>query len=289
MLESRIRGLATAAGLLMGTSLSAYTGSAVAEIKTSPGDYAPVPAGTDLALLYLDHVKADDVYAGGDKVLNGLDFTLDVELLRFIHYFDAFGMLWNSQLLVPFGQQDIGLTDSSSNGVGDILLGGTVWPWIDQDKGRAIGVTLLVTAPTGTDVGQGYALSQDRWGYALQAGYNHRFSGGLSSETQIQVEAYSNTGADNINTDPLYQLDEHLRYQVTPVTHVALSYRQVWGQSMDVAGTSLSDSLNTQSLQFTAGSFVTPRWQLQAHYLMPMHTRTGPEISVLELRILRVF
>ncbi len=58
---------------------------------------------------------------------------------------------------------------------------------------------------------------------------------------------------------------------------------------MDVAGAKLADSLNTRSVQFTAGTFVTPRWQLQAHYLMPLHTRTGPEISTLELRILRVF
>lgn len=81
-----------------------------------PGDYTGLPGGTTTALLYYQHLTADDVYANGNKVVDNLDFKLDLGALRSVHYMDWGSALVALDATLLFGKQEIGLLNQSVSG-----------------------------------------------------------------------------------------------------------------------------------------------------------------------------
>ncbi|MHC8299808.1 transporter [Pseudomonas sp. ZS1P83] len=73
---------------------------------------------------------------------------------------------------MPFGYQKTGVSDSKNSGLNDITFGGTVWTIADLAKNEHLGWSVFVTAPTGSDKNEGFALSGRfyRCDHARQAG-----------------------------------------------------------------------------------------------------------------------
>jgi hypothetical protein len=87
-----------------------------------------------------------------------------------------------------------------------------------------------------------------------------------------------------------YGVQTHLRYLLSPASHVAVSYYHDFGAESKVAGVSQNDRLNNGSLQLTYANFVTPSVQIQAQYGRGLKTESGPrEDQRFNLRLLKVF
>jgi hypothetical protein len=139
---------------LAAAALALASAPAAAVSPVDPGDYTGLPGGTTAALLYYQHITADDVYANGKKVVNNLDFKLDLRALRLLHHMDRGTGLVAVEALQFFGKQESGLRNQSVSGVGDLKLGVHYWPIHDLKNNEHLGFTLKVVAPTGNKTGQ---------------------------------------------------------------------------------------------------------------------------------------
>lgn len=117
--------------LLCSLILALCATPALADVKPDSGDYAALPAGTDLALLYQQNPRIDRLYSGGKRVADNMDLDLTVEVLRLVHFTEFFntGLIWDPQIVIPYGHQEIGVNGQKNKGIGYITFGATVGLW----------------------------------------------------------------------------------------------------------------------------------------------------------------
>lgn len=259
-------------------SLLIVAGYASADIKPDSGDYAALPPGTDLAILYQQNPRIDKAYLGGHKVADNLDLDLTVEVLRLVHFTRFFNTdyIWDPQIIIPYGHQDTGLTGQKNKGIGDITFGATLWTLADMQRNRHLGWSVFFTAPTGDDKNQGFALSNNRWAVDLQAGYVHGFNERWTWDVIGETEFYDEQRDTGAHRDPLVQLHNHLRYNFTPATSVAVSYRHNWGSRETLDGTVLDSSHNNGTMGLSATTMLGKQWQVMGQYWRDVTVRSGP-------------
>lgn len=283
-MKKRFTTTALAAAVLM-------LGHAAVHAAATPdaGDYTALPAGTDLFLLYGQQVKADKVYANGQQVVDNADLTLHVGLLRYVHFMKLGGYTIDPQVIVPFGQQKLGLTGDKASGIGDVIFGGTLWTIADLAAGEHLGWSLFLTAPTGAHKSGGYALSDNRWAADFQVGYIRKLAPNWSIDLIGQTELYQDRRDSGARKDPMTRGIVHLRYHLNDATYLAASYRHAFGAKETLAGTVLAGSKNDGNATLTWASFVTKTVQLQAQLSQDVKVENGPKTRTLGLRTLFLF
>jgi hypothetical protein len=170
--------------------LALATSGAHADVRPDPGDYTALPAGTNLLLGYAQFPRADKVYSHGNKVVDNLDLSINAGILRYVHFMKLGDYIIDPQIILPFGSQKIGLSDSKTSGIGDVIFGGTLWTIADLAKGEHLGWSVFFTAPTGGDKNQGFALSNNRWATDLQVGYIRKLSNNWTIDLIGETEFY---------------------------------------------------------------------------------------------------
>lgn len=279
------------AGVALALLLTVSGAPVQAASSPDPGDYTALPAGTDLTLLYLQNLRADSTYSGGNKVAlpRDLDLNLRLGLLRQVHFMKLGGYTIDPQIIIPFARQTLGLTDSSASGIGDITVGGTLWTIADLPGGEHLGYSLFVTAPTGAAKDKSFAISDDRWAADLQVGYIRRLAPNWSIDLIGQTEFYQDRRDTGARKDPLGRAFVHLRYHLSDATHLAASLRYAVGARESLGGTTLSGSKNDTNLTLTWASFVTKQVQVQTQYSQDLHVENGPKLNMLGLRLLYAY
>ena len=194
MTRSIIAGACAAALLTLATS------GVRAEVRPDPGDYTGLPAGTNLLLAYAQFPRADKVYSNGNRVVDNLDLSVNAGILRYVHFMKLGDYIIDPQIILPFGSQKIGLSDSKSSGIGDVIFGGTLWTIADLAKGEHLGWSVFFTAPTGSDKNQGFALSNNRWATDLQVGYIRKLSNSWTVDLIGEIEFYQDQSEAGINS-----------------------------------------------------------------------------------------
>lgn len=278
--------LAAAAATCLGLLLPA-----AGQAATSPdaGDYTALPAGTDLLLLYGQHNSADQLRADGRTAVDNLGLKLDVGLLRWVHFTTWNGYTIDPQIVVPFGRQKVGLSGEKTSGLGDIIFGGTLWTIADLQRGEHLGWSLFITAPTGADKREGFALSDNRWAADLQVGYIRRFAPQWSIDLIGQTELYQDRRDTKSEKDPLVRGFAHLRYHLSDATHLAVSYRHTLGAKETLDGTTLSGRKNDGNVTLTWASFLTKQVQLQLQASQDVKVENGPKLRTVGVRALYAF
>ena len=255
------------------------------------GDYTALPPGTDVSLLYLQNLRADDTYVNGNKAAlpKDLDLNLKLGLFRQIHYFSLGGYTANAQVIVPFARQTVGLTDTSSSGIGDIIFGGTLWTIANAASGENLGYSVFITAPTGADKDKGFAISDNRWAADLQVGYIRKLAPKWTLDLIAQAELYQNRRDTGSQKDTLGRAFAHLRYHISEATYVAGSLRYAIGAKETLNGTTISGSKRDTNITLTWASFLTKQVQLQTQYSQDIHVENGPKLNTIALRLLYAY
>lgn len=262
-------------GLLMAAQF------AQADVRPDPGDYTALPKGTNAVVLYQQNPRGEAQYSGGEKVADDLGLKMTVGVLRLIHFTDFFGTgyTWDPQIVIPFGRQEVGLIDSKNTGIGDITFGGTVWTIADQARNEHLGWSVFVTAPTGADKDQGFALSNNRWALDLQVGYIKGLTDRITWDVIAETEFYDNQRSTDAKKDPLLQLHNHLRYNFTPQTYAALSYRHNWGARETLDGRTLASRHDNGTVGFTVATMLSNQLQVLGQVQRDTSIREGVKID----------
>lgn len=267
--------------LTLSTLLASLAPLAQADVKPDPGDYTALPQGTDVVVLYQQNPRGDKVYSGGRKVADNLDLDLTVGVLRLIHFTEFFntGLTWDPQIVIPFGYQKTGATDSKHSGLGDITFGGTVWTIADLAKNEHLGWSVFVTAPTGSEKNQGFALSSNRWALDFQVGYIKGLTDKITWDVIAETEFYDEQRSTDAKKDPLLQLHNHLRYNFTPDTYAAVSYRHNWGARETLDHETLATSRSNGTLGFTVATMLGKQVQVMGQLTHDTSVREGVKID----------
>lgn len=267
--------------LTLSTLLASLAPLALADVKPDPGDYTALPQGTDVVVLYQQNPRGDKVYSGGKKVADNLDLDLTVGVLRLIHFTEFFntGLTWDPQIVIPFGYQKTGATDSKKSGLGDITFGGTVWTIADLAKNEHLGWSVFVTAPTGSEKNQGFALSSNRWALDFQVGYIKGLTDKITWDVIAETEFYDEQRSTAAKKDPLLQLHNHLRYNFTPNTYAAVSYRHNWGARETLDHETLATSRSNGTLGFTVATMLGKQVQVMGQLMHDTSVREGVKID----------
>ena len=194
-----------------------------AGVSSDPGDYKAMPSGTNLAVAYYQHLKADNVYANDKKVVNDLGLTLDIGMLRYVKFIELGGLLMNPQVVLPLAKQRNSLEGSENSGIGDLLVGGVAWPYHNDQLGRYFALGGFISLPTGSHENDSFAISNDRFQYNFQTGYQHALNSNITFEGIAQIELYSDKDKSGMEKETFYQADLSAIYKFTKETTMAVT------------------------------------------------------------------
>lgn len=276
----------------------AISGNARA-IDVDAGDSTPMPAGTDLGLLYYQHVERREFYKDGHKQPGNARLDSDIGILRAVHFMKLGQFTIDPQVLLPFGQFK-GKDDSSglgeADGIGDLILTSTIWV-VEQPQHRTyLGITPFLYVPTGNyDRNDPLNLGENRWKTALMAG----FIQGLGDRWWFDL--YSDVTWFGRNDDAtaagltlrqcnLYQTQAFIRFNLTPILDLRAGYSESWGGDTRLDGVSQHDRIETNKYTFGAAWFPVPTTQIILNYGRDLSVENGfKENDRINLRLMQVF
>ncbi|CAG9187270.1 transporter [Cupriavidus pinatubonensis] len=267
-------------------------------IDVDAGDYTALPAGTNLGLLYYQHVARDRVYAGGSQVAGG-SLDSDVGILRYVHFMDIGGFTVDPQFLLPFGKlrgSDNLSALGSASGVGDLILAATVWLVNQPEKKQYFGITPFLYVPVGSyDRDKPLNLGENRWKFALQAGYIAPLAEKVTLDLVADVTVFGNNtkfgpASATLRQDALAQGQAWLRYHFTDAFDIRGGLSYAFGGETSVNGVSRNDRTNTSKFSIGFAWFPAPSVQVLGTYGQDISVRNGPmENNRFNLRLLKVF
>lgn len=267
-----------------------------AQVTTDPGDYMALPPGTDLVVMYGQFTQRERTYVDGNTAPIAFSLDTNIGLARYIHYLTIGGYTANVQAIVPFGNVRLRQpVASKASGAGDLILGSALWLLNDREAQRYFVLSTFLSTPTGAYSAARGAVNvgENRWKATFHTSYIQPVAKNWMLDLTGEATVFGNNN-DFIDArreqDPQFGVQAHLRYILTPSSHVGLSYYHDFGASSTIAGISQSDRLNNSSAQLTYANFITPSLQLQAQYGQGLKTRSGPkEAQRINLRVLKAF
>lgn len=268
-------------------------------LDVDPGDYTPMPEGTKLGLLYLQHAERDEFYLDGDKLSDKYKLDSDVAILRGVRYQNIGGYLTNIQLLLPFAHLSAGGDIDalgSESGMGDPILANAIWIDKEPSLNRALGITQYLFLPLGEyDKDNPMNIGENRWKYVFQGGYMHGISNNIVIDLVADVTFFGDnddyTPADlTLEQEQQYQMQGFIRYKTGDKSAIHVGYSRLWGGETEVDGVRLGDESNQEKMLAGGSYFVSPRTQLLATFGRDISVESGfKEESRLNLRLLHVF
>lgn len=271
-----------------------------AEIATDPGDYIPLPAGTDLLVLYLQHNHFNAYYADGKKQADDFEMESNIGIFRYVHFMELGGIVLDPQIVVPFGEIKLkkpfaGLSETSSTGLGDPMVGATAWLYNNPETRRYLGVTATAALPLGDyDGDRGpINLGQNRWRGIFQVGYVAPIAARTTLELITEYAVYGKNDdylGMTQERDDFYGIQGHLSYTPIPGTRFAVSYFHDYGGETELGGVSQADELDNSRWLLSAATRLTADTQLLLQYGDSIKVENGAyERQRVNLRLAKAF
>ncbi len=276
-----IAALSSAALLLSAPGLAASAPDA--------GDFVALPPGTNLMLLYAQQTRANAVYDSQRKVADDLGLRVDTGIARYVRYEQVGGHIVDWELILPFGRQRVQSADSTQQGVGSAIFGGTSWAIADDERGEYLAGAAYVTTPTGSHKTEGFALASNRWAADMQIAYIRQISGPWFAEFLAQCEVYSPDRTTGIRRDPFWRGFAHLRYAYASNSHLALSVRHGVGARETLDGQTLTPSRQETNVALTWAVALNDQAQLQLQYARDVRVRNSPRSDIYTARLAYAF
>lgn len=260
-----------------------------AGVSSDPGDYRALPAGTNLAVAYYQHMEADTVYQNSNKVSDDLGLTIDLGLLRYVHFMEIGDWVMDPQIILPYARQESNVSENAITGFGDLMVGGVAWPYRNDEKGRYFAFGGFVTFPTGSNENKGFAVSNDRYQYNFQAGYYHALNDKIILEGIGQFELYTDQDKSNLEKDIFYQTDVSAIYKATEKSNLAVTWRHTDGGKEKIANQTVLESEQKDTFILSASTNLKPNLQILLQWRQDFNVNDGVEISGLQSRLVYAF
>jgi Putative MetA-pathway of phenol degradation len=263
-------------------------------------DYVPAPAGTNLLIAYYKSASGNQYYSGNNRV-GDVNIDANVGILRAVYFMKVPGtnIIMDPQFLLPYGYQNInspalGIPNSTTSGLGDLILACTFWFVNDPANKMWFGVTPYIFAPTGDyDSTRAINLGANRWAGRLEAGFVKGF-GNWFVDVGGGIEAYTDNDRVGVinqtkKQDPVYDLQLKLTYDFTKTVYGGLEYQFIGGGTTKLGGADQNDRREGHLAKVITSYWITPQYQIQATYEYDMAERNGPKVNTLGFRLLHAF
>jgi hypothetical protein len=268
-------------------------------LDTDADDYVASPAGSNLALLYFQHVQRDALYGNGDRVAGNYGLDSDTGILRVVHFTTIGDYVVDPQFLVPVGHERA-TNDASSlgsaSGLGDLILAATAWVVNDEKTNTYLGLTPFLFLPTGT-YGKNRPMNwgENRWKLTLQGGYQK----GITDKVSIvfigdatffgKNSDFGPTGA-TLNQDTLYQAQLYVRYTWSENIDSFVGCSYLGGGASNVNGAGQNDRQRENKFSIGGGYNFTPQLELFGAYGQDISVANGfKESHRVNVRLSRTF
>lgn len=110
-------------------------------------------------------------------------------------------------------------------------------------------------------------------------GYIKGLTEKITWDVIAETEFYGEQRATDAKKDPLLQLHNHLRYNFTPETYAAISYRHNWGARETLDHETLATSRSNGTLGFTVATMVGKQVQVLGQLMHDTAVREGVKID----------
>ncbi|MCA1325193.1 transporter [Herbaspirillum sp. alder98] len=269
-------------------------------LEVTAGDYEAFPAGSNIAMMYLQYAQRSDSFANGNKLSSNFDMNSSVALARFIHVVKlSDNAVLDPQFILPFGQLRTGGDASvlgNASGTGDLIVGAPVKYVLDQNTRDVISIGPYLYLPTGSyDSNKLLNLGENRWKALVQLAYIRHFNAQWALDLVGDVTVHG----DNTNYTPAhatlkqaarYEVQAHLRYNLSQATALSAGVGSIHGGQTKVNGVDQNDRINTQYARLTVTSFITPTVQWQVQYGRDLSVENGlKEKNRINLRLAKLF
>lgn len=268
-------------------------------LDVDAGDYTALPSGTNLGLVYYQHTERTALYAGGHRAPGKAGLDSDVAILRGVHFMEIGGFTIDPQFILPFGrlnaQDDLAPVLGKGSGVGDLLVGGTLWTNKPTEKTH-LGFSAFVSLPTGGyDRNKMLNLGENRWKLILQTGYIKPLTDSLTLDLVGDVTLHGRNddfgpSGQRMKQRPLYLAQSWLRYHFSSASDLRLGLAKSYGGRTEIDGADQDDKLSTTRFAIGGSHFLTPTLQLMGTYGRDISVRQGfKEADRFQLRLLKIF
>lgn len=278
----------------------ALSSASVSALDIDAGDYVPAPAGTNLALLYLQFASSDKLYADGNAVPGDNELETQIGIFRAVHFMELWGMTVDPQILIPFGdieaKGDLAGPLGDTSGIGDPILAATFWVQEDHDSGQFTGITPYLIAPLGSyENDRPLNLGENRWQFILQAAHVRPLADNISLDLSGDVALYGENdelGAQNqsLKQDPSFQAQGFLRYHLSATSDLRLGISHSFGGETEIDGVNQDDRISRTKFNVGGSFFIGNSFQVLALWGQDIENENGfKESSRVNVRLLKVF
>lgn len=264
-------------------ALSIYSGHAHA-VDASPGAYIPIPAGSNLAMLYLGGGKASEYRPSHGKAISkGTELKTDTGLIRMFHMFEVAGTRVQFQFGLPFGSQDLklnGMKIGHESGLSDPYMAVAAFPIDDPARQRYLAVTAYTLFPAGA-YNNDHALNMgnNRYAHAIQVGYAQSW-GPWRVEFNQDVTWYGEndrygTTKSKLKQEPTYNSQPWLSYTFSNKVTTSLGVARTWGGESTLDGSPIERRTDFFRARAGVGYWLKKDLQLYSELNRDLEVRGG--------------
>ena len=269
-------------------------------IDIPPAGFAPMPAGTKMALFYYQSIEAKSFHLDGAGSVPASRLAMDVGIARYVQYGDlANGMRYGLNAYLTFGARpkvEIGGTkQEASGGLGDAVFAATLFPvaknW-GEGKGLNLATSVFLTLPVGKAALNKVTIAGPSEQITPQIGVEWGLGSGwyVDAATDVTFTRNYRQNGVSFSRDPSYQTQVLLRHQFSPTTAVAGGISSHTGGKLFANGAYTGQKTRKDQLRLFASTFINPTTQLQGMIARDLHVVGGFKSSTeVQLRLARLF
>ena len=284
--------------LALTLALAALTALPAQAIDVEPGDYVPLPAGSNALALFYGNFRSTEFRLGGDKVPDS-KLSAQGVAVQYNRYFDLRGKPFAIQVILPYlsvstarvGGQDL----PQGEGIGDLTLAATYWPIAAAHgdlTGTTLGLSLYASFPTGD-----YELGGANLGFggkviSPQVGLIQGLGGGRFLEAIYNVSFTRDFDVDGVDVevDPIRQTQIWLRQYLSDQTSIAIGYNGIRGGKTHFDGYDTGIKTDLDEIRLAVSHFIDPATEIAGRVTYGYDADDGfANKPMVQLRFLKLF
>lgn len=269
-------------------------------------DYIPLPPGTNLGIIYFQHLDAHRFYSDGKEVPGDNKLEVNAPIVRMVHYTTLWGMTIDPQFVIPvYGTAHtkigaLGL-DQSTTSMGDLTIGCTFWFVNKPEKTFWVGFTPWVTFPTGNFNHDKFvsssALASNRYTFTSQFGVEKGLGYGFHLSAFVEGAFYTDNkdwmsatgGKATQSKDPTFLSQISLSYDITKTTFASVKWRYLACGETEVAGVKQKDGADDHRVDLALFHMLTKTDQLMFEYQKTVQVKNGYDSDGFLVRWVHIF
>lgn len=284
--------------LALALALAGTTALPALALDVEPGDYTPLPAGSNALALFYGNLRSDEFRLDGAEI-PGSKLSAQVVTLQYSRYEELFGKPFALQVYLPYGAYStarVGGQDVvQSDGIGDLTVAATFWP-IAADPmdltGTTLGMSLYASFPTGD-----YELGGANVGFGgnvitPQVSLIQGLGGGRFLDVTYDVAFTRDFDVDGVDVEvePLHQAQIWLRQYLSEETSLAIGYSGLRGGETTFDGFDTGIETNLDEVRFAVSHFIDPTTEISGRVSYVYEADDGfANKPMVQLRFVKLF